>query len=333
MANRIQVRRGAGAGLAALTVYSGEPLWTTDGLRLYIGGAGNTKNLVGEADFVKLAGSTMTGALTLSGLPTNANHAASKEYVDSLAAGLDPKASVRLATTAALPTCTYAGSGVGKTITGDSTGVLVIDDVTVVLNDRILVKNQPIDGSAYKHNGIYKCTTAGAVGVQFVLTRATDADQDNEVSGGVFVFVEQGTENASSGFVLSGVLGAITVDTSSQTFMKFTTLITHTQNTDTGTTAATWIINSGGGVTKLGADGSGALVVKDANNILSKIWGGSFVIGDTAVQGQLTIHSGAGAGKSSFITSASTGALKSIVIPDEEGTLLLNVSTIDCGTW
>jgi hypothetical protein len=47
--------------------------------------ATSATNLVGftPGDYVTLAGSTMTGALTLSGAPTNALHAATKGYVDS----------------------------------------------------------------------------------------------------------------------------------------------------------------------------------------------------------------------------------------------------------
>lgn len=51
------------------------------------------------ADVVQKSGSTMTGFLTLSADPTNPLHAATKQYVDSVATGLDVKESVRVATT------------------------------------------------------------------------------------------------------------------------------------------------------------------------------------------------------------------------------------------
>jgi len=74
--------------------------------------------------------------------PTGDQDAATKAYVDAIASGLDLKASCRVATAEALPSCTASGSGVGKTLTGDSVGVLTVDGVATVLNDRILVKDQ-----------------------------------------------------------------------------------------------------------------------------------------------------------------------------------------------
>ena len=49
---------------------------------------------------VPLAGGTMTGALTLSGDPSNANHAANKTYVDNALLGMGKRGVVRAATTA-----------------------------------------------------------------------------------------------------------------------------------------------------------------------------------------------------------------------------------------
>ena len=127
--------------------------------------------------------------------PTSAQDAATKNYVDAIAQGLLPKQSVRLATTTALPANTYnnGSSGVGATITANATGALTIDSYLVNLNDRILIKNE----SNIK-NGIYICTTAGAVGVQFQFTRASDADIPSEIWG-AYVYVENvGTVNGST---------------------------------------------------------------------------------------------------------------------------------------
>jgi hypothetical protein len=77
-----------------------------------------------------------------------------------------PLQSVRLATTAALPTCTTSGSGAGKTLTATVGAPLVVDSVTNALNDRILVKNQ----STGSDDGIYTETTLGVSPVQAVFT-------------------------------------------------------------------------------------------------------------------------------------------------------------------
>ena len=148
--------------------------------------------------------------------PTLNQDAATKAYVDSVASGLDIKASCDLATAAALAACTAAGSGVGKTLTGNSVGVLTIDSVATVLNDRILVQDQ-VTGA---DNGIYDVTTEGTAGVAFVLTRATDFDEDAEVTAGAFTFIAEGTINGDKGFVLT-TNDPITVDTTALVFSQF----------------------------------------------------------------------------------------------------------------
>lgn len=146
----------------------------------------------GITDAVPLAGGTMTGLLTLSGDPTTNLQAATKQYVDSVASGLDVKGSVKAATTGAI------------TLSGTQT----IDGVSVVAGDRVLVKNQsPATG-----NGIY-VVAAGA------WTRATDMDSSGEFAG-AFTFVEQGTVNADSGWVCT-TDGSVTIGTTNVDFAQF----------------------------------------------------------------------------------------------------------------
>ncbi len=170
--------------------------------------------------------------LTSLGTPTAATDAATKAYVDATASGLDVKASVRIATIAVLPANTPAGTGVGKTLTASSVGVLTIDSVATVLADRILVKDQ----AAGDDNGIYEVTTEGTAGVAFILTRATDADQDEEVTAGMFTFVSEGSTLADTGWVLS-TNDPITVDTTTLTFTQF---------------SQAGVIEAGAGMTKSG---------------------------------------------------------------------------------
>lgn len=162
------------------------------------------------------ASPTFTGTVTLPGDPASSLHAATKQYVDAIASGLDIKASCRVASAAALPANTAAGSGAGKTLTINAVGILTVDGVNTVLNDRILVKNEATGAN----NGIYKVTTEGTAGVAAVLTRATDFDQDAEVTAGAFAFIEEGTASADKGFVLT-TNDPITVDTTSLSFTSF----------------------------------------------------------------------------------------------------------------
>ena len=131
---------------------------------------------------------TFTGTVTLEADPVSALQAATKQYVDGIAAGLTFKAAVRVATTSNVGT--YS-SGV---ITGTPTSV---DGVTLAAGDRILVKSQ----TTGLQNGIYVVTTLGD-GANGTWSRASDFDEPSEVHGGTFVFVTEGSTLADKGFVL-----------------------------------------------------------------------------------------------------------------------------------
>jgi len=126
---------------------------------------------------------------------------ANKAYVDQVAQGLDTKPSTKAGSTANL-TATYSNgtAGVGATLTNSSTqAALTLDGVTLVVADRVLIKDQ----TTATQNGIYVVTTVGDGSSNWVLTRATPEDQPAELSGGAFVFVEQGTLNANNGYVFT----------------------------------------------------------------------------------------------------------------------------------
>lgn len=126
------------------------------------------------------------------GTPASGTDAANKDYVDSLAQGLDAKDSVKAATTANI------------TLSGTQT----IDGVALVAGDRVLVKDQ---------------TTASANGIYVVAAsawaRSADTNLWTELPG-AFTFVEQGTTNAASGWVCTVAQGG-TIGTTSVTFAQF----------------------------------------------------------------------------------------------------------------
>ena len=136
-----------------------------------------------------------------------------KTYVDNVANGLDVKESVRVATTADL-SATYNNSA--GTLTAGSNGAISVDGVSLVLNDRVLVKDQ----TTQTENGIYKVTTVGSGSAAFVLTRTPDANDAAELTGGVFTFVEEGTANADNGYVATHN-GTPTFGTTAITFDQF----------------------------------------------------------------------------------------------------------------
>jgi phage-related tail fiber protein len=124
--------------------------------------------------------------------PSAANDAATKSYVDNLAAGLAWKPVVRAATTA------------NVTLSGTQT----IDGVALVASDRVLVKDQ----STASGNGIY-VVAAGA------WVRATDADSAAELVNAT-VLVSEGTTNADKAWTQT-VNAPITVGTTGLTFAQF----------------------------------------------------------------------------------------------------------------
>lgn len=142
--------------------------------------------------------------------PTSAQDAATKAYVDATKQGLDVKDSVRVATTGNI------------TLSGTQT----IDGISLVAGDRVLVKNQ----STASENGIYDVVSGGS------WTRSADANISAEVTSGMFVFVEEGSTNADSGWVLT-TDGAITLDTTGLAFTQF---------------SGAGQITAGGGLTKTG---------------------------------------------------------------------------------
>jgi hypothetical protein len=144
-----------------------------------------------------------TGGVTLSTAPSSANDVVNKNYVDNLStassAGLDFKESVFVATTADLSASYNAG-----VLTATANGALTIDGESVTagateaLSARVLVKDQSDGGE----NGIYYCSQTGDASNPFTLTRATDADSDDDINTGCFVFIEAGTSNQNKAFVL-----------------------------------------------------------------------------------------------------------------------------------
>lgn len=109
--------------------------------------------------------------------PIDPLDAANKQYVDAARSGLDVKQSVRAATT-------------GQNIS--LSGLQTIDEVELVAGDRILVKDQLNS----IENGVY-------VVAEGAWQRSSDMDEPYEVTPGVFFFVEEGTENSDSGFVIT----------------------------------------------------------------------------------------------------------------------------------
>jgi hypothetical protein len=160
-----------------------------------------------------LAGGTMSGAIAMGtnkitglGTPTADADAANKGYVDSVAQGLDTKASVVAATAVAGTLATSFANG------------SVVDGVTLVTGDRLLIKNQ----ADATENGIYVVAVSGAP------SRSADMDNGSEFPG-AYVFVEQGTINGDTGWVCTNN-APVTLGTTNIVWTQFSGAGTYTAN-------------------------------------------------------------------------------------------------------
>ena len=160
---------------------------------------------------VAFGGQRITGLAN----PTDDQDAATKLYVDQTAQGLDPKGSCRVATTADLGG-TY--NGINKTMTGPA-APLVIDGVELAVGNRVLVKDQT-SGNGASENGIYTVTNAGTYSVAWVLTRAIDFNTSAKATPGSFAFIEEGTTNKDTGWVMTAD-APVALDTTLLTWTQF----------------------------------------------------------------------------------------------------------------
>lgn len=84
-------------------------------------------------------------------------------------------------------------NGVGATLTPASPAALVIDGVTLVLNDRVLLVGQ----TNTNENGIYVVTSTN-----WVLTRSADFQNIEQMKAGQFLSINAGTSDAGAMYVL-----------------------------------------------------------------------------------------------------------------------------------
>lgn len=168
---------------------------------------------------------------TIATTPSGSTDIANKLYVDTVAQGLDAKASCVAATTADI------------TLSGAQT----IDGVSVVAGNRVLVKNQTLG----QNNGIYLCA-AGS------WTRTTDANTWDALTS-AFTFIEQGTLNGDCGFVCTANAGG-TLGTTALPWSQFSGAGTFTAGTGLTLTGSVFsltspvaVANGGTGLTSLGS--------------------------------------------------------------------------------
>jgi hypothetical protein len=170
-------------------VFAPEP---TFALQYFVGPAGTPFYGPENASFTNI--STVTGTITTT--PTSATDIANKGYVDSVAQGLDVKASCVYSTTANITL-----SGLAVQAGGDWVA-------TLTAGDRILVKNQTLS----QFNGIY-------VAASGTWARSSDMNTWAEVPS-AFTFIESGTTLSDTGWVCTANQSG-TIDVTAMPWSQF----------------------------------------------------------------------------------------------------------------
>lgn len=244
-----------------------------------------------DGTYVNITGDTMTGSLILNAAPTVPLEAATKQYVDDIASGLNIHVACRAATLANL-SATYnnGASGVGATLTGVGT-LPAIDGVTLAVNDRILVKNQ----TTQTQNGIYVVTQTTA---NWILTRATDFDGSptQEIQAGDATYIQEGGQQGTQW--VQTTPGPIAVGTSNIIFTQFGGPGTYTGGT--GINVSGTVISNTGVVSLAGTPNQVSVSAATGNVTVSLP--SSVTIGGTMTAG---LFSGSGAS----LTNIPNGAL------------------------
>ena len=271
---------------------------------------------------------------TISTTPSGGNDIVNKAYVDTLAAsGIHFHQPVRVESPINL-NATYDNgtAGVGATLTNAGTqAALVIDGVTVSVNDRVLVYQQtnPVQ------NGIYVVTSVGSGSTNWILTRSSDANTYviNSAAGlseGSTVFVQQGTTGAGETYTCN-TAGTITFGTTAITFAQISSAQIYSAGTGL-TLAGTQfsITNTGLTASTYGSASSVPVIAFNAQGQATSVTNTSIAIaGSQITSGSVAVANG-GTGQTSYtdgqllIGNTATGSLSKATLTAGSGISITN---------
>jgi hypothetical protein len=241
----------------------------------------NTFNTLNATTAVLTAG-------TISTTPSAATDIVNKSYVDTLAAsGIHFHQPVRVESPINLnATYNNGTAGVGATLTNSGTQVaLVIDGITMVVADRVLVYEQ----TTQTQNGIYVVTSVGSGSTNWVLTRASDADtyvinSANGLSEGSTVFVQQGATGAGETYTCN-TSGVITFGTTNITFAQISSAQIYSAGTGLTLSGTTFSITDTGTAGTYGGANSVPVITTNAQGQVTSVSPTTIAISSAAVSG------------------------------------------------
>jgi hypothetical protein len=284
----------------------------------------NTFGTLNAANAVLTAG-------TVSTTPLADTDIANKLYVDNLvASGIHFHAPVRVESPTAL-TVTYnnGASGVGATLTNAGTQVaLVIDGVTVSVNDRVLIYTQ----TNATQNGVYVVTSVGSGSTNWVLTRSDDTDSfgltsPNTLGEGSTFFVQQGTTGAGETYTCN-TTGTITFGTTNITFAQISSAQIYSAGTGLTLSGTQFSLSNTGTAGTYGSASNVPVFTTNAQGQVTSATNTAIAIAAGAVSG-LAASATTDTTNASNITSGTLGTSRL----SGSYTGVTGVGTLTAGTW
>lgn len=245
--------------------------------------------------------------LTGSGDPVAGGDLVTKTYADALRQGLDPKESVRAASTGNVNTAAAPAA---------------VDGIAGSAGDRWLLKDQ----TTPSQNGIWIFNGTGAA-----LTRAVDADSGGDLSIGSMTFVEAGTANGGQLWVVTATGATPWVPgASSSTWTQFSGA--SQVSAGAGLTASGNVFAVGGTAGRISVAGDavdidagyvGQASITTLGTIATGVWQGTAVDvahGGTGATDAATARANLGAAGGGYAADIGDGAATAIVVTHNLGT-------------
>jgi hypothetical protein len=227
----------------------------------------------------QIQSATITQAQLNCASPTSSGQVATKAYVDAVAQGLSVKVACQCATTSA-SSFTIASGNV-TLITGTT-----VDGYSPAVNDYILVKDAPAStgsgsaNSSQPGNGVYIVTSNTT---NLSLSRAAFMSSTGDAAQGAFTFIESGTANASSGWVVSS-------PAADATCTYGTTAIQWTQFSGAGEVTTANVLTKVGNQLSVSSMSTNQIILGNAGTPTITTLSGDVTVGAT---GAMTIGAGA----------------------------------------
>jgi hypothetical protein len=268
---------------------------------------------------------------TVTTTPASGNDLVNKTYVDNLvASGTHFHEPVRVESPINLnATYNNGTAGVGATLTNAGTQVaLVIDGITMVVADRVLVYEQ----TTQTQNGVYVVTDIGSGSTNWVLTRADDADtyavdSPQGLSEGSTFFVRQGATGAGETYTCN-TPGVITFGTTNITFAQISSAQIYSAGTGLTLSGTQFSITNTGTAGTYGSASNVPVFVTNAQGQVTSVTNTGIAISSAAVSGLAT---------SATTDTTDAANITSGTLPtgriNGSYTNLTGVGTLTVGTW